>query len=140
MSPQQEVFADYKAAGLSLKDHPIKFFREQLDRLRVVPANGLPAIENGQYIRVAGIVLVRQRPGTAKGITFVTIEDETGPINLIIRMEVWNKFYKIARTASGYVAHGKLQNFKGVIHVLVSKLENLPKALASIDAKSRDFH
>jgi error-prone DNA polymerase len=140
MTPQQEVFADYKAAGLSLKDHPLSFFREQLNKLRVVTANQLPTIENGQFVRVAGIVLVRQRPGTAKGITFVTIEDETGPINLIIRMEVWNKFYKIARTASGYVAHGKLQNFKGVIHVLVSKLENLPKALASIDAKSRDFH
>jgi error-prone DNA polymerase len=140
MSPQQEVFADYKAAGLSLKDHPIKFFREQLDRLRVVPGNKLASLPDKVFVRVAGIVLVRQRPGTAKGITFVTIEDETGPINLIIKMDVWNKFYKIARTASGYVAHGKLQNYKGVIHVLVSKLENLPKAIASIDVKSRDFH
>lgn len=140
MTEQQEVFADYRAAGLSLKNHPIKFFREQLDRLRVVPASSLSAIENGKSVCVAGIVLVRQRPGTAKGITFVTIEDETGPINLIIRMEIWNKYYKIARTATGYIAHGRLQNYKGVIHILVSSLENLPKALHAVDVKSRDFH
>jgi error-prone DNA polymerase len=140
MTPQQEVFADYHAAGLSLKDHPIKFFRQQLDRLKVIPGNQLSKIANDSFVRVAGIVLVRQRPGTAKGITFVTIEDETGPINLIIRMEVWDKFYKIARTASGYIAHGKLQNYKGVIHVLVSKLENLPRALGGVEVKSRDFH
>jgi error-prone DNA polymerase len=140
MTPQQEVFADYRAAGLSLKDHPIKFFREQLDKLKVIPAKHLPDVSNGSYVRVAGIVLVRQRPGTAKGITFVTIEDEFGPINLIIRMEVWNKFYKIAHTASGYIAHGKLKNYKGVIHFLVFRLENLPQALGEAKVKSKDFH
>jgi error-prone DNA polymerase len=104
MSEQDEVFADYRSAGVSLKAHPIKFFRERLDKLEIVPAGKLMDMKNGMFVRVAGIVLVRQRPGTAKGITFVTIEDETGVANLIIRMEIWDKFYKIVRTAPGYIS------------------------------------
>lgn len=140
LTRQEEVFSDYKTTGLSLKDHPVKFFREQLVELNVVPASSLPEFSDGEYLRVAGIVLVRQRPGTAKGITFVTIEDETGPINLIIKMDVWNKFYKVARTAPGYIAHGRLQNYKGVIHILVYRLENLSESLHGMNVTPRDFH
>ena len=92
MGQQQEVFADYQSAGLSLKAHPIAFFREQLNGLRVVPSKRLAKLLDGSFVRVAGLVLVRQRPGTAKGITFVTLEDETGVANLIIRMDVWERF------------------------------------------------
>jgi error-prone DNA polymerase len=88
-------------------------------------------------VRVGGLVLVRQRPGTAKGITFVTLEDETGQANLIIRMDVWERFYKVARTATAFIAHGRLQKQEQVIHVLVTKLENMAIALRS---QSRDFH
>jgi error-prone DNA polymerase len=139
MTAQQEVFADYRTAGLSLKAHPISFFRGQLDQLRIVPAAELAAIRDGRFVRVAGLVLVRQRPGTAKGITFVTIEDETGVANLIIKMDVWNRFYTVARTAPAYIAHGRLQNQQGVIHVLVQRLENLSAILQDIRAHSRDF-
>jgi error-prone DNA polymerase len=88
----------------------------------------------------AGVVLVRQRPGTAKGITFVTLEDETGVANLIVRMDVWNRFYKVARTAPALLAHGRLQNQQGVRHVLVSKLESVSDALGNLRIPSRDFH
>jgi len=139
MTAQQEVFADYRTAGLSLKGHPISFFRDQLDELKIVPAAELAAIRDGRFVRVAGLVLVRQRPGTAKGITFVTLEDETGVANLIIKMDVWNRFYTVARTAPAYIAHGRLQNQQGVIHVLVQRLENLSIALSGIRSQSRDF-
>ena len=140
MSQQEQVFADYRTAGFSLKAHPLSFFREDLNKLNVIPSSKLRDIEHGTYVRVAGIVLVRQRPGTAKGITFVTIEDETGQINLIIRLDTWEKYYRVARTAPGYIAHGRLQNHKGIIHVLVSRLENLSESLQAMNLNARNFH
>lgn len=140
MGPQEEVFADYQSAGLSLKAHPIAFFREQLEGLRVVPSRLLATMRDGCHVRVGGLVLVRQRPGTAKGITFVTIEDETGVANLIIRMDVWEKYHRVARTASAFIASGRLQNQQGVIHVLVSRLENLNDAIQGLRSASRNFH
>ena len=82
---------------------------------------------------------MRQRPSTAKGITFVTIEDETGAANLIVRMDVWERFYHVARTASAFIATGRLQKHQEVIHVLVTKLENLPGRLNELRVLSRDF-
>jgi error-prone DNA polymerase len=78
LAPVEQVIADYHTTGLSLKGHPMMFCRADLDQLRVVPAEQLAKLPHGQRVLVAGIVLVRQRPSTAKGITFVTLEDETG--------------------------------------------------------------
>ncbi len=78
MTPQEEVVADYQTSGLTLRAHPISFQRETLNTWGIVPAAELERLTNDRYVRVAGLVLVRQRPGTAKGITFVTLEDETG--------------------------------------------------------------
>jgi error-prone DNA polymerase len=139
MSPQQEVQLDYQTAGLSLKGHPLSFYRAQLNELRITPANQLANLRNGMHVRVAGLVLVRQRPGTAKGITFVTLEDETGVANLIIRMDVWERFYQVARTAPAFIVHGRLQIHQEVIHVLVTKLENLSAQLNALRVHSRDF-
>ncbi len=139
MGGRQEVFADYQTVGLSLKAHPISFYRDEMNRLGIVPAAQLANLKNGRFVRVGGLVLVRQRPGTAKGITFVTIEDETGTANLIVRMDVWERFYQVARTASAYIAHGRLQKEKEVIHVLVTKLENLAETLQGLRTQSRDF-
>jgi hypothetical protein len=104
MDARAEVFADYRTTGLSLKSHPISFFRSQLEQLGIVPSAKLAELKDGRFVRVGGLVLVRQRPGTAKGITFVTLEDETGVANLIIRMDVWEKFYTVARTAPAFIA------------------------------------
>jgi error-prone DNA polymerase len=136
----EEVVADYRTAGLSLRAHPLEFQRARLEALGIVPASGLPTYPADRHVRVAGIVLVRQRPSTAKGITFVTLEDETGTVNLIIRQDVWQRFYRVARTAAGYLASGRLQRQEGVIHVLVSKLEDLGESLHGLKSQSRDFH
>lgn len=85
LSPAEEVLADYRTQGLSLRGHPMRFLREELHARGVVPAERLATWPNDTKVSVAGIVLVRQRPSTAKGITFVTLEDETGQANLIIR-------------------------------------------------------
>lgn len=139
MSPAQEVLADYRTTGLSLRAHPMGFLRKGLEQMGVVPAERLKTWPNGKPVRVAGIVLVRQRPSTAKGITFVTLEDETGIANLIIRPDVWKKFRAAALGATVLLAHGRLQRENEVIHVLVSGLENLSDRMAELTSQSRDF-
>ena len=139
LAPPEEVTADYRTAGLSLRAHPLEFHRGQLDALQVAPAAQLAVLEDGCVVSVAGLVLVRQRPGTAKGITFVTLEDETGVANLIIRQDVWERFHRVARTAAAMIAHGRLQSQGGVIHVLVTRLEDLSEQLKGLGTQSRDF-
>jgi error-prone DNA polymerase len=91
---------------------------------------------------VAGLVLLRQRPGTAKGITFVTLEDETGTVNLVVHQQTWDRYYRIARRAPAWIAHGHVQTSGGttpVIHVVVDRLESLGERLHALAVKSRDF-
>jgi error-prone DNA polymerase len=137
--PYEQVTADYHTIGLSLRAHPVSFLRQELQQLRVVAANDLGKLPNGRLLRVAGLVLMRQRPSTAKGITFVTLEDETGQTNLIIRPEIWERYHRAARKASALLAYGTLQNQQNVIHVLVSRLEDLSAQLADVATRSRDF-
>ena len=131
--------ADYRTAGLSLKAHPISFYRDELNRWASCRPRSWRTCRTAASCASAGLVLVRQRPGTAKGITFVTLEDETGMANLIIRQDVWERFYQVARTAAAYIAHGRLQKQEEVIHVLVTKLENLAETLQGLQSQSRDF-
>lgn len=139
MSAVEEVLADYRTAGLSLSAHPMTFLREQLNAWGVARAEQLKTWPNNRPVSVAGLVLVRQRPGTAKGITFVTLEDETGQANLIIRPDVWQRFRKAALGATVLLAHGRLQRHEQVIHVLTTKLENLSERLRDLAPQSRDF-
>jgi error-prone DNA polymerase len=138
-SAAEEVLADYRSQGLSLNAHPMQFLRPGLDRLGVSKASQLSVLPNGGPVRVAGIVLVRQRPGTAKGITFVTLEDETGVANLIIRPDVWKRWRSAALGATVMLAHGRLQREGQVIHVLATKLENLSDRMEELGPQSRDF-
>jgi error-prone DNA polymerase len=139
MSMAEEVVADYSMLGLSLKAHPLRLLRSELDRLHVIPAIKLKDIPDGHPVRVAGIVLVRQRPSTARGITFMTLEDETGMINLIIRPDVWHRWRLVALNAPLVLAVGRLQKQSGVIHVVVIRLEDLSSKLAGLEGQSRDF-
>ena len=139
MSAAEEVLADYRSIGLSLRAHPLEFLREELEGMDVVPAERLKSWPDGKPVRVAGIVLVRQRPGTAKGITFVTLEDETGQANLIIRPGVWKRWRQAALGATLLLAHGRLQRHRQIIHVLVTKLEDLSGRLNALVSRSRDF-
>jgi error-prone DNA polymerase len=139
----EEVVADYRTAGLSLRAHPISFYRDQLHRLGITPARQLVELKNDAPVDVAGLVLLRQRPGTAKGITFVTLEDETGTVNLVVHQHTWDRYYRIARRAPAWIAHGHIQttteSFAPVIHVVVARLEALTEQLQRLDVKSRDF-
>src|SRR6185436_7444180 len=110
--------------------------RPQLQKLRVVAAGELRTLPHGRRVRVGGLVLLRQRPGTASGITFVTLEDETGLANLIIHPKVWERFRRVARSSSAMIAWGTLQRRDEVTHVLVEKLQNLD---ADVSVRSRDF-
>ncbi len=139
MPLDQQVVEDYQSVGLSLKAHPISFHRPHLDSLRITTTTELENKRNNQHIRVAGLVILRQRPSTAKGITFVTIEDETGTANLVVKQNIWERYYKIARRAPAWIAHGKLEKKNGVIHVVVNRLEDLSERLTALNTKSRDF-
>ncbi len=139
MTPLEEVYTDYATTGVSLKGHPIGFYRDKLTQLRVTPANELVNTSNGRFIRVAGLILLRQRPGTAKGITFVTMEDETGSINLVIRPETWKHYYLLCKQSNAWLVHGILENRQGVIHVLVGSVEDLQRVIKPLNVQSRDF-
>ena len=140
MQPIEEVYADYETTGLSLRAHPVSFVRDQLDRLRVTSAIELEHSADGRFVRVAGLVLLRQRPSTAKGITFVTLEDESGSMNLVLKPEIWEKFYKTARRSNAWLVHGVLENREGIVHVLVGRVEDLSTQVGGLVVKSRDFH
>jgi error-prone DNA polymerase len=143
MQPYEQVVADYRTVGLSLRAHPISFYREQLDRLGITPANRLVELANDTPVRVAGLVILRQRPGTAKGITFVTLEDETGSMNLVVHQHMWDRYYRVARRAPAWIAHGHIQTAPQsevpIIHVVVTRLEALAEQLTHLEVKSRDF-
>ncbi|MCR9292174.1 MAG: error-prone DNA polymerase [bacterium] len=135
-----EVYADYATTGLSLRAHPVSFVREQLNRMRVTTAAELKKTRNGQFVRVAGVVLLRQRPSTAKGITFVTLEDETGSMNLVLKPDTWQQHYRVARQSNAWLVHGVLENRENVIHVVVGRLEDLSDCVQGLSLRSRDFH
>ena len=139
MTPLREVLTDYVNTGLTLRDHPISFLRKAMDERGVTPAKGLSQRPPDREVTVAGLVLMRQRPSTAKGITFVTLEDETGVVNLIIRQDVWERHRQAARAAVVMLATGQLQREGAVIHVLVNRMEDWSGRLAELDVRSRDF-
>jgi error-prone DNA polymerase len=136
------VAADYAVTGLSLKAHPMAFFRERLGRLGHLTAAEVSAAPHGRRATASGLVLIRQRPQTAKGITFVTLEDETGVANLIIRPEVFERHRRAARSAAAVAATGRIQRDGPVVHVLAERVEDLADVLSSPApawAGSRDF-
>ena len=139
MSPLGEVLSDYGNAGLTLREHPMSFLRKTFDDRNVRSAAKLEMIDHGQWVKVAGVVLLRQRPSTAKGITFVTLEDETGIVNLIVRQKIWERDRKAARNAVVMLAHGRLQRAHDIIHVLVGRIEDVSDWLGAVDVRSRDF-
>ncbi|HMP07343.1 MAG TPA: OB-fold nucleic acid binding domain-containing protein, partial [Lacipirellulaceae bacterium] len=139
LSPQQQVHADYRAAGLSLRGHPLAFVRAELDALGAIQAAQLADWPTDRPVRIAGLVLMRQRPGTAKGITFVTLEDETGSANLIVHPRVWKRCELAARRATALLVTGRVERKERVIHVIASRLEDMAERLQELRHRSRDF-
>lgn len=139
MTPQQSTVADYQSVGLSLENHPLWFHREALRERGVITTAELVTVETDRRYKVAGLVLIRQRPGTANGITFVTLEDETGTANLIIHRDTWERFRKVARRSGAMIARGHLQRDGSIIHLVVDHLDDLSGITAETRHHSRDF-
>ncbi|HEY2159125.1 MAG TPA: error-prone DNA polymerase [Isosphaeraceae bacterium] len=139
LSAAQEVIHDYQTQGLSLRGHPFAPLREFLTEQGVITASALQTVEADRRYRVAGLVLLRQRPGTAKGVTFMTIEDETGTVNLIVWRHVWERLHRVARRARALIATGLLQRQDGVSHLVVKGLKDITEAVADLGQASRDF-
>ncbi len=135
----QQVLEDYRTLGLSLRAHPLKLLRPELRKRKAQTAAEAKSLSAGRKARVAGLVLVRQRPSTAKGVTFVTLEDETGTVNLIVRMSVWERYRKAAHGAVLLMAEGKVDRQGEVFHVLVQYMEDWSHLLAGLHLPSRDF-
>ena len=143
MQPREEVIADYTTTGLSLKRHPVSFVRSALNRWKIATAAEIQNAErfpNGRVVSVAGLVLVRQRPGTASGVVFITLEDETGVVNLILWSSIYERYRRAARHATLLQANGIIQREGQVIHVLARRLIDRTTLLNGLSQPSRDFH
>jgi error-prone DNA polymerase len=138
MSTSEHVVHDYAATALSLKAHPVSFVREKLNQLHIVTTSQLSTLKNGALVKVAGLVLVRQRPGTAKGVCFITIEDETGFSNLVIFKTLFDKFRKEILQSRLIMVEGKLQIEGEVIHVIVQQCHDFSKLLRQLTAIQQD--
>ncbi|HWA80894.1 MAG TPA: error-prone DNA polymerase, partial [Acetobacteraceae bacterium] len=132
MTTARSVVEDYRMVGLSLRRHPVAFLRAELGERGVSPCEALSAARNGQRITVAGLVLVRQRPGTKTGVVFVTMEDETGIANLIVWSNVFERQRLIVTTASMLACRGRVQREGYVIHVVAERLEDLSGLLRTV--------
>lgn len=143
MTSSEHVIHDYAATSLSIKAHPISFVREELKRLYVRPNSFLENTQNGDLVKVAGLVLVRQRPGTATGICFITIEDETGIANLVVFKKLFDRYRKEIIQSKLLMVEGRLQREGEVIHVIVKRCFNLSKLLRQLNQpveESSQFH
>ena len=125
----EHVVADYQTLRLSLKAHPMRFLRRSLARQGHVSAADLSRLRNRQLVRMAGIVLIRQRPGSAKGVCFVTVEDETGVANLVVWPKVFEAFRKTVMTARLMVVEGQVQRSEGVTHIVARAVHDRSDAL-----------
>ena len=135
----QTIVADYQATGLTLERHPMCLLRRHLDRYRYVSAGQLPGMTTGGKINVAGLVITKQRPGTASGVTFVTLEDETGQINLIVWKQVAEDYRAALLNARLLGVSGELQVEGKVIHVIARQLFDHTEMLGELSIRSRDF-
>lgn len=128
----EQVVEDYRHLHLSLKAHPVSFLRGELDRRGILRHELLPGIRNGERVTVAGLVLVRQRPGTAKGVIFMTLEDETGIANTIVWARAFETYRPVVIGARLVAVTGPLQSASGVIHVVLDHIEDLTPLLRGL--------
>ena len=143
LSPLRHVVADYDAAGLSLKGHPMQYLRGWLDARGVARTPELDdpkRYPDGAPVTVAGVCLVRQRPGSAKKVTFLTLEDEDGVSNLVVFPNVFEANLPVARGAVAILARGRIDRAHSVVHVVVESLASLDDRLAALRQQSRNFH
>jgi error-prone DNA polymerase len=137
MQPVEQSICDLWSTGISIDGHPTQFVRSQLSKLGVITANELPKVESGSRIFVGGVITHRQRPSTSRGVTFFSLEDETGLINVIISQGCFKRFRYVAMNASALLVRGKIESSQGVVNIIADHLSEL-----KIDARgvgSRNF-
>jgi error-prone DNA polymerase len=132
----EHVVADYQAARLSLKAHPMQFLREHYATRGFVTADKLRSLKYGRRVSLAGLVLIRQRPGSAKGVCFITLEDETGVANLVIWPDAFKAQRKVVMGARLMVIHGLVQHDEAVVHVVARRLEDDSAMLRAISEEA----
>ncbi len=135
-----ELVADYASIGLSLRGHPLALLRPELERRCLHGAAALDGLPNNAWARAAGLVINRQRPGSAGKVVFMTLEDETGYMNLVIWPRVLERWRAAILGASLLAVSGQLQRESGVTHLIVARAADLSGLLSGLDAPSRDFH
>ena len=135
MPPGEQVVHDYRYLALSLKAHPVSFLRDRLDAMKIMRHERLDTVPTGRRADVAGLVLVRQRPGSAKGVIFMTLEDETGVANVIVWPKVFERYRALVLGSRLVRVSGRLQNEMGVIHVVADRIEDLTPLLAEIETE-----
>lgn len=141
MTAGEALAADYRGAGLATDRQPMELIRPALDRERVIRAAALGRVRPGTRVKVAGVVIVRQHPPTAKGFTFLTLEDETGFINLILRPQLFAALRPVIHQAAIVLAVGRVQQEKDVVNVQCETLRELHLGAATgVEFASRDFH
>jgi error-prone DNA polymerase len=139
MTAGGEVVEDYGHTGLTLRQHPVSFLRNDLARRRIVTCAEAVAGRDRRWVDVAGLVLVRQRPGSAKGVMFMTIEDETAVANLVIWTAVFEKYRRVVLGAGMIGVRGKVQREGEVVHIVAQHLADLSSDLASVGARDAAF-
>ncbi len=146
MPLSEHVIADYQNLRFSLKAHPVTFLRNDLTRVKIITTVQMASMKNRAWVRVAGLVLVRQRPGSAKGVVFMTIEDETGVANIIVWKTVKEQYNKVVMSAKLVEIYGQIQSQDNVMHLVAKKLTDRTPMLAQLAGAqptmpaSRDFH
>ncbi|WP_434729692.1 error-prone DNA polymerase [Rhizobium binae] len=139
MLPGEQVIEDYRYLSLSLKAHPVSFLREELRKAGITRNVDLLTVPNGKRVTIAGLVLVRQRPGSAKGVIFMTLEDETGVANAIVWNKMFDKYRAVVMGARLVKIRGRLQSHSGVIHTVVEHIEDMTPALGILQREARRF-
>lgn len=137
MLPGEEVIEDYRYLSLSLKAHPVSFLREELKTMGITRSVDLLTVPNGKRVTIGGIVLVRQRPGSASGVIFMTLEDETGVANAIVWPKTFEHFRSVVMGARLVKIRGKLQSQSGVIHTVVEHIEDITPMLGLLQKEAR---
>ncbi len=139
MALGEHVVEDYRTLGLSLKTHPAALLREEMAARRAIKSEKLPLIANGQRVRVSGLVLVRQRPGTASGVIFMTLEDETGIANIVVWPKIFEKFRRDVLAGRLVAVDGPVQSESGVIHVIAERIHDWTPLLAKLSARGGEI-
>jgi len=139
MKDGREVVEDYRSLGLSLRQHPVAFLRATLQAQGMVACAELAQVRDGRRVVVPGIVLVRQKPGSAKGVMFMTIEDETGVANLILWPDRFERQRRLVLSAGMVACHGRVQREGEVTHVITDRLEDLSELLRSVGERDEAF-